>query len=175
MKGATKCPPFPLTVWGNEGGTGRRPHARPDCPRPAKPVALTQYRNSSRHCDRMGCHMGSHAMSSDGCCATVAVVGTLGGNPVPARPIDHQRIPNQRFEHVRYWWDGRSTPSGACHVESSSRRAGSARARGGDHPHADYMSSASAWMRAVGRPWALSMRLAVSPCPALTVIVAPSI
>ena len=31
-----------------KGGTGRRPHARPTAAlRPAKPVALTQYRNSS--------------------------------------------------------------------------------------------------------------------------------
>jgi hypothetical protein len=42
-------------------------------------------------------------------------------------------------------------------------------------PRADYMSSASVWMRAVGRPLALPMRLAVSPLLALTVIVAPSI
>ena len=32
----------------SEGGTGRRPHARPEAsPPPAKPAALTQYRNSS--------------------------------------------------------------------------------------------------------------------------------
>ena len=31
-----------------EGGTGRRPHARPEAALPtAKPAALTQYRNSS--------------------------------------------------------------------------------------------------------------------------------
>jgi hypothetical protein len=35
-----------------EGGTGRRPHARPEAALPsAKPAALTQYRNSSPNCD----------------------------------------------------------------------------------------------------------------------------
>ena len=69
----TRCAPFALAVRGNEGGTGRRPHARPDCPAAGEAGRFNAVQKLLTNPSPGAClsRASPGAMSFTGWCATI--------------------------------------------------------------------------------------------------------